>query len=80
MFPEESVQAAIDLKSKLVMPIHWGAFSLAIHDWSDSVERIVKKADELHMPVATPGIGQPLIINNGEIKIQYENWWENFMP
>lgn len=28
MMPEQTVQAAIDLKAKLMMPIHWGAFTL----------------------------------------------------
>lgn len=35
MMPEETIQAALDVKSKLVLPIHWGAFTLALHDWTD---------------------------------------------
>ena len=31
MMPEQTVQAAIDLKGKFMMPIHWGAFTLAMH-------------------------------------------------
>jgi len=56
MMPEETVQAAVDLKSKLVLPIHWGAFILAFHDWTDPIKRVTKKAKELNMPLTTPKI------------------------
>lgn len=77
MFPEETVQAAIDLKSKLVFPIHWGAFTLAFHDWTDPVERIIKKAKELNLPVTTPKIGEPVII--GDTNFPSEKWWINYI-
>lgn len=31
MMPEQTVQAAIDLKAKMLMPVHWGKFALALH-------------------------------------------------
>ena len=31
MMPKETVQAHIDLRGELLMPIHWGAFKLSIH-------------------------------------------------
>lgn len=37
MMPEQSVQAGIDLNAHLLMPIHWGAFSLSIHSWTEPV-------------------------------------------
>jgi len=77
MMPEEAVQAAIDLKSKLILPIHWGAFTLAFHDWTDPVERITKKANELNIPVTTPIIGDPIIV--GDTIYPTEPWWENYM-
>lgn len=48
MMPEQSVQAAIDVKSKLAMPIHWGAFDLAPHVWQDPIVRFTAKADKFH--------------------------------
>ncbi|VAW19860.1 Outer membrane protein romA [hydrothermal vent metagenome] len=77
MMPEETVQASIDLKSKLVLPIHWGAFTLALHDWTDPVERITKKAGELNLPVTTPKIGEPVILGNTTAPT--ERWWEYYM-
>lgn len=44
MLPEQTVQANIDLKGKMLMPIHWGAFSLSLHKWNEPVERLTKYA------------------------------------
>ena len=77
MMPEEAVQAAIDLKSKLILPIHWGAFTLAFHEWTDPIERITKKANELNMPIATPKIGEPVILGNTIFPT--EKWWTNYI-
>jgi len=77
LMPEETIQASIDLKSKLVLPIHWGAFTLAFHDWTDPVERATKKANELNMPITTPKIGEPVIVGN--TSFPSEEWWTNYM-
>lgn len=73
MQPEETVQASIDLKSKLLMPIHWGAFKLGLHSWTEPAIRVTKKAAELNVKLATPRIGQPIVL--GEV-IPSSNWWE----
>jgi L-ascorbate metabolism protein UlaG (beta-lactamase superfamily) len=62
MMPEETVQAAIDLKAKSLLPVHWGKFTLALHAWDEPIKRILDKAKELNMKVLTPKIGQPLIL------------------
>ena len=77
MMPEETVQASIDLKSKLALPIHWGGFTLAFHDWTDPVERMIKKAQELNLPVTTPRIGQPILLGNDTFPT--EKWWKNYI-
>jgi L-ascorbate metabolism protein UlaG (beta-lactamase superfamily) len=76
MMPEETVQAAIDLKSKLMMPIHWGAFTLAFHDWTDPAERVTKTASDLNMPISTPKIGEVLIV--GDSIYPQERWWTKY--
>ncbi|MCM3629671.1 MBL fold metallo-hydrolase [Paenibacillus glycanilyticus] len=73
MMPEESVQAHLDVKGELMIPIHWGAFRLAMHDWSDPVERAVKKARELRAKIATPRIGEPVRI--GTETYPTAEWW-----
>ncbi len=77
MMPEEAVQASIDLRSKLILPIHWGAFTLAFHDWTDPVERILSKAYELNLPVTTPKIGEPVVV--GATNFPTEKWWPKYI-
>ncbi len=77
MMPEETAQAAVDLQAKLAMPIHWGAFTLAYHDWMEPVERMTKKAKELNVNVATPRVGEVLQLKSSHIP--QEKWWEAFM-
>lgn len=72
MMPEETAQAAIDVNAKTLLPVHWGKFSLSLHPWNESVERVTKCAEEMNLPITTPLIGEPIII--GE---HYPNskWW-----
>ena len=72
MMPEETVHAAIDLDSKLFMPIHWGSFKLSLHEWKEPVERAVSKANELDVNVATPIIGESIFLDK---KIPQSKWW-----
>lgn len=74
MMPEETAQAGIDLGARAIMPIHWGAFKLALHDWTDPIERVLKKGKDLNIPIVTPRIGQPLILK--DTLDVYDNWWE----
>ncbi len=74
MFPEEAAQAGIDLSAKTIMPIHWGAFKLAHHSWTDPVERVSIKAKELGVHLITPVIGESIELNTIE-QIGSE-WWK----
>lgn len=73
MFPEESVQANIDLKGKVMQPMHWGTFDLALHAWYDPMVRVVKAADSLGVKISTPIIGETITVNENLIT---ERWWE----
>lgn len=71
--PEETVHAAIDLKAKTLLPVHWGKFTLALHARDDPIKRVLDKAKELNVKVLTPKIGQPLVLDDS---FQSEIWWE----
>lgn len=58
MMPEQSVIAGKDLNAKLVMPIHWGAFQLSIHSWTDPILRFKSKSEEQNVPMVHPIIGE----------------------
>lgn len=72
MFPEQTVQAALDLKAKVLLPVHWGKFTLAMHDWNDPIKRVVKKAAEENLKIITPLMGETVIL--GE-HYPAEEWW-----
>lgn len=76
MFPEETVQASVDIQAKLMIPIHWGGFKLANHSWTDPIERVLTKANELNVQVSTPQIGEPILLN--EDFYPQTKWWESY--
>jgi L-ascorbate metabolism protein UlaG (beta-lactamase superfamily) len=74
MMPEETVQAAVDLKAKALLPVHWGKFKLSMHPWNEPIKRVLEKAKTLNLRVQTPRIGEPFTFNTD---FSGSNWWEN---
>ena len=72
MMPEQTVQAAVDLKAKALMPVHWGKFTLAMHAWDEPIKRVAARAKELNMPLLTPQIGEPVIVGEPN---KTKEWW-----
>jgi L-ascorbate metabolism protein UlaG (beta-lactamase superfamily) len=72
MMPEETAQAAVDLHARLLLPVHWGKFTLSLHEWNDPIKRVTAKSADLHMPVTTPMIGEPVVIGED---FPTTNWW-----
>ncbi|MFC3745220.1 MBL fold metallo-hydrolase [Paenibacillus sp. GCM10012306] len=75
MLPEESVQANLDVQGKVMVPIHWGAFTLALHSWTDPIERAKAAAGERNVALATPKIGEKVMIGSSEFPTS--SWWES---
>jgi L-ascorbate metabolism protein UlaG (beta-lactamase superfamily) len=73
MMPEETVQAHLDLKGKVLLPIHWGQFNLAMHSWREPIERLVTEAERKNVIVATPLIGQTVAENSD---VPQAAWWK----
>ncbi|TVZ15815.1 L-ascorbate metabolism protein UlaG (beta-lactamase superfamily) [Maribacter sp. MAR_2009_72] len=76
MMPEETAQASIDVRAKRMMPIHWGAFKLAMHPWTEPIERVSVKAKELGVDMIAPKIGQPIYLDKP--LTNNEQWWLKF--
>ncbi|MNW22289.1 hypothetical protein D3C71_2236890 [compost metagenome] len=68
------MQVNLDVQGKLMIPIHWGAFTLALHSWTDPIERAKLAAKQLNAALATPRIGETVTI--GATKYPSGNWWE----
>lgn len=73
MMPEEVVLASQDLQARAFMPVHWGKFTLALHPWSDPIVRASKQAEIMNVSIATPMIGEPVIVGD---QLPAKKWWE----
>jgi L-ascorbate metabolism protein UlaG (beta-lactamase superfamily) len=73
LFPEESVQAALDAQVKKIMPVHWAGFSLAQHHWTEPATRIIQASQRHEMPYTLPVLGQQYLVSDTQI----EAWWES---
>ena len=76
MFPEQTVQAHIDLKGKILHPIHWGTFNLALHPWYEPMERLTATAQANNIKVATPIVGETTIFDTN---LHVAKWWQHAM-
>lgn len=73
MFPEETVKAAIDLKAKILFPVHWGKFSLSVHSWNEPINRMVKAANAAGVTIIHPLPGERIPIN---ADTNANAWWK----
>ncbi len=74
MFPEETVQAHLDLRGHVLHPIHWGTFNLALHAWYEPMERLYRAAREKGVPVTLPVVGATTIYPN---HLHQAAWWRS---
>ncbi len=73
LMPEETVQASIDLKARLLFPIHWSKFDLALHPWDEPAIRLTREATIRNVTVASPLIGEVFDVRN----YPETRWWES---
>ncbi|MFD0050955.1 MBL fold metallo-hydrolase [Actinomycetes bacterium NPDC127524] len=73
MMPEQTVQAHLDLGGNLLIPVHWGAFTLAFHSWTDPAERVTKAARKHQINISTPRIGETVLFASGQYP--KTSWW-----
>lgn len=73
MMPEQTAQAAVDIGTEVMMPIHWGAFTLAPHTWTDPITRLLKAAETRNISVIHPVIGARFTVGNDFPKTK---WWK----
>jgi L-ascorbate metabolism protein UlaG (beta-lactamase superfamily) len=73
MLPEQTVQAAIDLKAKTMMPVHWAKFALSLHAWDEPIERVTREAKRLQVPIIHPMIGEMVDLDRFGSMAE---WWK----
>jgi L-ascorbate metabolism protein UlaG (beta-lactamase superfamily) len=73
-FPEELVTEGSELRAKMILPVHWGKFSLALHDWDEPIKRFTAAAKAAGTAYTTPMIGEPVVV---DVSYPKGAWWMN---
>ncbi|WES87589.1 MBL fold metallo-hydrolase [Dickeya fangzhongdai] len=73
MHPQQTVQAVQDVRARQFMPIHWGMFALAFHDWADPVRSSSQLARERQLPIIMPMLGEVVTLG---APTATPAWWE----
>lgn len=81
MTPEQSVQAHLDVKGQVMVPVHNGTFDLAFHSWYEPLERVDIAAQESNTILLTPVFGQPIsLVSLNQHLVKNAKWWRKLMP
>jgi L-ascorbate metabolism protein UlaG (beta-lactamase superfamily) len=70
--PEHALEALDLLGGGVFLPVHWGTFSLAIHDWDQPAEALLAAAPKRNLQLLMPRLGQP--VEPGQ-EHQLVPWW-----
>ena len=72
MGPEQAVTAHQMLRGKTFVPMHWGLVTLAMHGWTEPIERAVTASSKHEVHLVTPRPGQSF---EPEVPTQFARWW-----
>jgi len=56
--PENALLTHQRVKAKTMMPVHWGTFSLALHDWDEPIRTLVELAEKAGAQLLSPMMGE----------------------
>ncbi len=71
--PEQAVTAHRMAQGGWLIPVHWGLFDLALHGWTEPIERVLVAARAQRVVVATPAPGQTLEVRGATPP--ESRWW-----
>jgi len=74
MTPEQAVQQHQDLDGRLMVPLHWATFDLALHPWYEPIERALAAAEKSNARVITPQIGERVDLAH---LAEMTPWWRS---
>lgn len=72
LFPAQAVQAAQDLNAALMLPVHWGAYDMALHPWGESIRAVRQEAARVGVNLQIPKMGERF--QRGDVR--QEEWWQ----
>jgi L-ascorbate metabolism protein UlaG (beta-lactamase superfamily) len=75
--PDHALEAHALLGGGDLLPVHWGTFSLALHDWDQPVERLVEQAGRRNATLLLPRLGEPVVPGRANAQ---PAWWRDVRP
>lgn len=72
--PTNALKAFQMVNAAAMLPVHWGTFSLATHDWDEPPETLLKLATEQHARLLLPRLGQAVEPSRIDAP---EAWWRS---
>lgn len=70
--PENAMRAHALLGGGVLLPVHWGTFSLAMHAWDQPAEVLHALAEQQGAPLLMPVLGQP--VEPAQVE-RTDPWW-----
>ncbi len=70
--PEQAIQAVKMAKGGLMIPVHWATFDLAMHSWTEPIERLLAQQQISKFPLSIPKPGQSVELQN---TAYLSKWW-----
>ncbi len=70
--PEQAVQAHLMVRGEIMIPVHWGLFDLAMHSWTEPIERVTVAAKKHGVHAVTLRPGDSVEPGNAP---QDNRWW-----
>lgn len=71
--PEQAVKAHTMVGGDTMIPVHWGLFDLALHSWTEPIERVLAAASAAGVTVHAPRPGESF--EPGADSPATEPWW-----
>jgi L-ascorbate metabolism protein UlaG (beta-lactamase superfamily) len=78
MTPEEAVQTHLDLRGRVMLPVHWATFNLAFHAWREPADRALAAATKAGVTLVVPTPGE--LVEPDAPPVRREAWWANIGP
>jgi L-ascorbate metabolism protein UlaG (beta-lactamase superfamily) len=70
--PENALRAHEMVRGRLFLPIHWGLWNLAMHGWTEPVERVLVEAKRRGVTTYIPRPGESL---EPAALPEWVQWW-----
>ena len=72
MTPEEAGQQHLDLRGRLLVPLHWATFDIALHPWYEPIERMISFTEKESITLITPEVGEKINVQGTP---KTDLWW-----